>query len=106
MDGLNYYDLVFFLLISYSSNFTGLLRTDSISRSSPNPGAFFLKFFVYSLLVVLISRVLKCLWFGLFVAAAALPPRFFVGHSIYKGKAALTVEPRPPEFTPLDVCLT
>lgn len=35
-------------------------------------------------------------------AAAALPPRFFVGHSIYKGKAALTVEPRPPEFTPLD----
>ncbi|XP_059648881.1 single-stranded DNA-binding protein WHY1, chloroplastic-like [Cornus florida] len=29
-------------------------------------------------------------------------PRVFVGHSIYKGKAALTVEPRPPEFTPLD----
>ncbi|XP_022151332.1 single-stranded DNA-binding protein WHY1, chloroplastic-like [Momordica charantia] len=35
-------------------------------------------------------------------AAGALPPRFFVGHSIYKGKAVLTVEPRPPEFTPLD----
>ncbi|KAE8023312.1 hypothetical protein FH972_009022 [Carpinus fangiana] len=32
-----------------------------------------------------------------------LPPRYFVGHSIYKGKAALTVEPRAPEFTPLDV---
>ncbi|KAI4328395.1 hypothetical protein L6164_020752 [Bauhinia variegata] len=32
----------------------------------------------------------------------ALPPRVFVGHSIYKGKAALTVTPRPPEFTPLD----
>jgi len=31
-----------------------------------------------------------------------LPPRYFVGHSIYKGKAALTVEPRAPEFTPLD----
>ncbi|KAK3026627.1 hypothetical protein RJ639_040654 [Escallonia herrerae] len=30
------------------------------------------------------------------------PPRVFVGHSIYKGKAALTVEPRPPEFSPLD----
>ncbi|XP_023537082.1 single-stranded DNA-binding protein WHY1, chloroplastic-like [Cucurbita pepo subsp. pepo] len=35
-------------------------------------------------------------------AAAALPPRFFVGHSIYKGKAALSIEPRPPEFTPID----
>ncbi|KAB1208014.1 Single-stranded DNA-binding protein WHY1, chloroplastic [Morella rubra] len=34
--------------------------------------------------------------------AGALPPRFFVGHSIYKGKAALTVEPRAPDFTPLD----
>ncbi|KAA8533012.1 hypothetical protein F0562_032871 [Nyssa sinensis] len=31
-----------------------------------------------------------------------LPPRIFVGHSIYKGKAALTVEPRPPGFVPLD----
>ncbi|PON67508.1 Transcription factor [Parasponia andersonii] len=31
-----------------------------------------------------------------------LPARFFVGHSIYKGKAALTVEPRAPEFTALD----
>ncbi|GAV87585.1 Whirly domain-containing protein [Cephalotus follicularis] len=29
-------------------------------------------------------------------------PRFFVGHSIYKGKAALTVEPRAPEFVSLD----
>lgn len=37
--------------------------------------------------------------------AAALQPRVFVGHSIYKGKAALTVEPKAPEFTPLDVCL-
>ncbi|MQM21826.1 hypothetical protein Taro_054871 [Colocasia esculenta] len=39
---------------------------------------------------------------------ASQPPgaqaaRVFVGHSIYKGKAALTVEPRAPEFTPLDV---
>lgn len=32
----------------------------------------------------------------------ALPTRYFVGHSIYKGKAALTVEPRAPEFTPLN----
>ncbi|XP_034694814.1 single-stranded DNA-binding protein WHY1, chloroplastic-like [Vitis riparia] len=32
----------------------------------------------------------------------ALQPRVFVGHSIYKGKAALTVEPKAPEFTPLD----
>ncbi|KAL8035617.1 hypothetical protein ABFS82_12G105900 [Erythranthe guttata] len=31
-----------------------------------------------------------------------LPPRVYVGYSIYKGKAALTVEPRPPEFFPLD----
>lgn len=29
-----------------------------------------------------------------------------MGHSIYKGKAALTVEPRAPEFTSLDVCFT
>ncbi|XP_021844622.1 single-stranded DNA-binding protein WHY1, chloroplastic [Spinacia oleracea] len=29
-------------------------------------------------------------------------PRVFVGHSIYKGKAALTVEPKAPEFLPLD----
>ncbi|XVE91434.1 hypothetical protein REPUB_Repub01dG0009400 [Reevesia pubescens] len=34
--------------------------------------------------------------------SAGLPPRFYVGHSIYKGKAALTVEPRAPEFVPLD----
>ncbi|KAJ7953765.1 Single-stranded DNA-binding protein [Quillaja saponaria] len=32
----------------------------------------------------------------------ALPPRVFVNRSIYKGKAALTVTPRPPEFAPLD----
>ncbi|CAA6671702.1 unnamed protein product [Spirodela intermedia] len=30
------------------------------------------------------------------------PVRVFVGHSIYKGKAALTVEPRAPEFISLD----
>ncbi|KAK4741378.1 hypothetical protein SAY87_024966 [Trapa incisa] len=35
-------------------------------------------------------------------AVGALPPRVFVGHSIYKGKAALTVEPRAPEFTSLE----
>ncbi|XVE53280.1 hypothetical protein DITRI_Ditri02bG0191900 [Diplodiscus trichospermus] len=35
-------------------------------------------------------------------SSAGLPPRFYVGHSIYKGKAALTVEPRAPEFVPLD----
>ncbi|CAN4124378.1 unnamed protein product [Withania somnifera] len=29
-------------------------------------------------------------------------PKVFVGYSIYKGKAALTVEPRSPEFSPLD----
>ncbi|XWS69757.1 hypothetical protein CRYUN_Cryun04dG0206400 [Craigia yunnanensis] len=34
--------------------------------------------------------------------SAGLPPRYYVGHSIYKGKAALTVEPRAPEFVPLD----
>eukprot|EP00262_Sarcandra_glabra_P004131 TRINITY_DN15118_c0_g1_i1.p1 TRINITY_DN15118_c0_g1~~TRINITY_DN15118_c0_g1_i1.p1 ORF type:complete len:251 (-),score=27.08 TRINITY_DN15118_c0_g1_i1:60-812(-) len=32
----------------------------------------------------------------------ALPTRVYVGHSIYKGKAALTVEPKGPEFIPLD----
>ncbi|XP_077247814.1 single-stranded DNA-binding protein WHY1, chloroplastic-like isoform X2 [Tasmannia lanceolata] len=32
----------------------------------------------------------------------ALPPRLYVGHSIYKGKAALTIEPKAPEFVPLD----
>ncbi|KAL3654198.1 Single-stranded DNA-binding protein why1, chloroplastic [Castilleja foliolosa] len=30
-----------------------------------------------------------------------LPPRYYVGYSVYKGKAALTVEPRSPEFAPL-----
>ncbi|XP_042502348.1 single-stranded DNA-binding protein WHY1, chloroplastic-like [Macadamia integrifolia] len=35
-------------------------------------------------------------------STGALPPRVFVGHSIYKGKAALTVEPKAPEFAPLD----
>ncbi|KAL0657822.1 hypothetical protein Bca4012_078407 [Brassica carinata] len=30
-------------------------------------------------------------------------PRFYVGHSIYKGKAALTIEPRAPEFVALEV---
>ncbi|KAF9625497.1 hypothetical protein IFM89_023433 [Coptis chinensis] len=29
-------------------------------------------------------------------------PRVFVGHSIYKGKAALTIEPKAPDFSPLD----
>ncbi|KAG6491664.1 single-stranded DNA-binding protein WHY1, chloroplastic-like [Zingiber officinale] len=32
----------------------------------------------------------------------ALNSKVFVGYSIYKGKAALTVEPRAPEFAPLD----
>ncbi|KAL5722631.1 Single-stranded DNA-binding protein why1 [Ranunculus cassubicifolius] len=32
----------------------------------------------------------------------AFPPRVFVGYSIYKGKAALTIEPKAPEFTSLD----
>ncbi|PIN17012.1 hypothetical protein CDL12_10317 [Handroanthus impetiginosus] len=31
-----------------------------------------------------------------------LPPRVYVGYSIYKGKAALSVDPRPPEFSALD----
>ncbi|CAI8587830.1 unnamed protein product [Vicia faba] len=34
--------------------------------------------------------------------AVELPPRVYVGHALYKGKAALTVSPRPPEFTSLD----
>ncbi|CAL1413819.1 unnamed protein product [Linum trigynum] len=34
--------------------------------------------------------------------AGESPARVYVGHSIYKGKAALTVEPRAPEFTALD----
>ncbi|WVZ22557.1 hypothetical protein V8G54_001101 [Vigna mungo] len=35
-------------------------------------------------------------------SVGALPPRVYVGYSIYKGKAALTLTPRPPEFVPLD----
>ncbi|XP_057481822.1 single-stranded DNA-binding protein WHY1, chloroplastic-like [Actinidia eriantha] len=35
-------------------------------------------------------------------AGVSSPPRVYVGHSIYKGKAALTVDVRPPEFTPLE----
>ena len=42
---------------------------------------------------------------GLFCVGVSSPPRVYVGHSIYKGKAALTVDVRPPEFTPLEVCL-
>ncbi|CAN8305229.1 unnamed protein product [Cochlearia groenlandica] len=34
--------------------------------------------------------------------AEGLPARYYVGHSIYKGKAALTVDPRAPEFVALD----
>lgn len=37
--------------------------------------------------------------------AEGLPARFYVGHSVYKGKAALTVDPRAPEFVSLDVSL-
>lgn len=33
-----------------------------------------------------------------------LPPRVYVDHSIYKGKAVLTLSPKPPEFSTLDVC--
>ncbi|XP_039124018.1 single-stranded DNA-binding protein WHY1, chloroplastic-like [Dioscorea cayenensis subsp. rotundata] len=36
------------------------------------------------------------------LSAASQPSRVYVGYSIYKGKAALTIEPRPPEFSPLD----
>ncbi|KAI9121275.1 hypothetical protein K1719_008308 [Acacia pycnantha] len=39
-------------------------------------------------------------------AVGALPPRVYVGHSVYKGKAALTVTPRPPEFASLEVGYT
>lgn len=48
---------------------------------------------------------LSCLPFNIFfyflIGSLA---RVFVGHSIFKGKAALTVEPRAPEFASLDVC--
>ncbi|CAN6675712.1 unnamed protein product [Malus baccata var. baccata] len=30
------------------------------------------------------------------------PASIYVGHSIYKGKTDLTIEPKAPEFTPLD----
>ncbi|KAK8503664.1 hypothetical protein V6N12_024836 [Hibiscus sabdariffa] len=33
---------------------------------------------------------------------AGSPPVYYVGHPIYKGNAALIVEPRSPEFVPLD----
>ncbi|XP_057448295.1 single-stranded DNA-binding protein WHY1, chloroplastic-like isoform X2 [Lotus japonicus] len=31
-----------------------------------------------------------------------LPPRVYVDHSLYKGKAVLTLSPKPPEFSMLD----
>ncbi|VFQ66712.1 unnamed protein product [Cuscuta campestris] len=34
--------------------------------------------------------------------AGRLPPKVFVGYSIYKGKAALSVSPQPPEYSRLD----
>ncbi|KAJ0095317.1 hypothetical protein Patl1_15849 [Pistacia atlantica] len=36
------------------------------------------------------------------VSVGALQAKVYVGHSIYKGKAALTVEPKAPEFVSLD----
>lgn len=38
------------------------------------------------------------------VVGGASSSKLYVNHSIYKGKAALTVEPKAPEFTSLDVC--
>ncbi|KAK9119406.1 hypothetical protein Scep_017499 [Stephania cephalantha] len=35
-------------------------------------------------------------------SVGGFPPKVFVGHSVYKGKAALTVEPKAPEFALLD----
>lgn len=51
-----------------------------------------------------ISESLNFCLFG-FIAEGS-SPRFYVGHSIYKGKAALTIEPRAPEFVALEVCLS
>ncbi|XP_056168353.1 single-stranded DNA-binding protein WHY1, chloroplastic-like [Syzygium oleosum] len=41
-------------------------------------------------------------YLGFLCAVGTTSTKVFVGHSIYKGKAALTVEPRSPEFTSLD----
>lgn len=35
---------------------------------------------------------------------ASSSAKVYVGYSVYKGKAALTVEPRAPEFALMDVC--
>ena len=55
--------------------------------------------------IITVNSVIMELLVWFVCVAGTFPTRFFVGHSIYKGKAALTVEPRAPEFTPLDVCL-
>lgn len=52
------------------------------------------------------SESLKfCLFVCFGFIAEVSSPRFYVGHSIYKGKAALTIEPRAPEFVALEVCV-
>lgn len=53
---------------------------------------------------VSLCNILTCFVVSL-CSVGALPPRVYVGHSIYKAKAALTLTPRPPEFAPLEVCM-
>ncbi|MBA0782842.1 hypothetical protein Gotri_000665, partial [Gossypium trilobum] len=70
---------------------------DSSSSTSPSSLGKAKALCLYPFLSVFSFQVLK-----VFYLTAGLPARFYVGHSIYKGKAALTVEPRAPEFVPLD----
>jgi hypothetical protein len=81
------------------------------SRPSPSsgpPGSFYLSVFHFWLvglespLRFIIYLSLLLLYIYIYIVGES-PPKVFVGHSIYKGKAALTVEPRSPEFSPLDV---
>lgn len=65
----------------------------------------FCKGLVFCLFNALTCFLVSCVCLCVFFSVGALPPRVYVGHSIYKGKSALTVTPRPPEFAPLDVWL-
>lgn len=62
--------------------------------------------FVKGCLFMECTKLLSCFMCMCGFSVGAIPPRVFVNHSIYKGKAALTITPRPPEFFLLDVSIT
>ncbi|TXG56414.1 hypothetical protein EZV62_017727 [Acer yangbiense] len=73
-------------------------NNSSFAQQSPTPISG--KLFWFCCCCCCCFLLLRC--FDKEIDFGALPPRVYVGHSIYKGKAALQVEPRAPEFVSLD----